>query len=290
VPCDRASFSDFVAFASYLLGVELTTEFPPGPFPYGVTTPAAGIDARTLLKMIANDLGGSVRIGKALPASYSPQPAFRTWSSSRAMAYRLNRNALIELLGGDKVDPDPEAREEASREAKASEVIASFQNQMRNSGPFINVGALCGKITVSELLEGLSYIAGYRLRLDSPEHDFGMATFASPSCGEVGLPGLLRWIASWLNSPIKVGDAVARLPLEALPSWVASASPRGVYLFQTREALISVLKGETVSPDPRWTELFQAEWEEFEQERLEMEEEGLEMKREGLEMVMETDE
>jgi hypothetical protein len=240
--------------------------------------------------MIANDLGGSVRIGKPLPASYSPQPAFRTWSSSRAMAYRLNRNALIELLGGDKVDPDPEAREEASREAKASEVIASFQNQMRDSGPLVNVGALCGKITVSELLEGLSYIAGYRLRLDSPKHDFGMATFASPSCGEVGLPGLLRWIASWLNSPIKVGDAVARLPMEALPFWVATASPRGVYLFQTREALISVLKGETVSPDPRWTELFQAEWEEFEQERLEMEEEGLEMKREGLEMAMETDE
>jgi len=227
--------------------------------------------------MIANDLGGTVRIGKPLPANYIPQTAFMSWTSSRAMAYRDNRDALIELLGGDKVDPDPEARQEAIQEAKAAEVLHSFLNQMRATKPLINVGPLCGKITVFELLEGLSYIAGYRLRLDSPDPHFGMATFASPSCGEVGLPGLLRWIASWLNSTIKVGDAMPRLPLEALPSWVTAASHQGLYQYQTREALITVLGGETVIPDPQWIELFQAEWDEFKQEREEMEKEGLEM-------------
>ncbi|MHA2617431.1 MAG: hypothetical protein V2G52_03270 [bacterium JZ-2024 1] len=258
VPCDQAKFSVFVGFASYLLGVEILTEYPvPTEDNYGIGTPQAGIDATTLLHIIAEDLGGWVKVGNPLPENYTPPASYVSWAgSSPVLAYRDNRDALIQFLGGDTIQPSAGARAERQQYEQSAQIIQDIQNELDSTNPKIKMNGICDIRTVNDALEAISYITGFRASIASP---YGEAPAVSISCDTVGIPTLLRWFATWLNTPITVGGAMPYLPLEAIPDWIKESAPNGLYLYSNREDWIAVLGGESVLPDPDWAPLFEEE-------------------------------
>ncbi len=229
--------------------MELQTEYPPPALEcYGIHLEGVGLDATGLLKILVAGMAGWVKVGNPLPAEYTPSASYVKWAGSTpALTYRDNRDALIQLLGGDTVHPSDKVR--AERQA-----ILDLQNQLQSTFPKINLAGICGERNLSETLTAISFITGCRISLTDSQ--LGLAPTVSLFCKEVGVPGLLKLLATALNSPIIIGEAMPLLPLEAIPDWIKEAAPDGLYLYSSRHDLISSLGGEKILPVADWALLF----------------------------------
>jgi len=255
IACGEGTLDEVAGFVSYLLGVQIVTEFPVLADPYALST-GGETDAVALLTLLAEETGGWVRIGDSLPQNYSPPGNYQTWAGQNpVLVYRDDRQSLINMVGGDTIQPSEEARQLRQEYERAAAILNDIQNALHTTQPKINLSQVCQVRTVAETLDAVSYITGYRHTLQDRTRE--SVTLASVSCGEVGVPALLRFISTWLNTSIAVGDAMPYLPLEAIPDWIKNSAPNGLYQYSNRADWIAVVGGELVNPDPNWASLFE---------------------------------
>jgi len=248
-----------VEFLSYLTGLEIQTEFPVPPLRFGVNTGGRRVGLAWTFHLIADTLGGWVKIGGPLPPNYTPPPQFANWLlQGKPYIYRDNREILLTLLGNDTIQPTSEARKERETNEIAVEIITSL---LSGSYPRISYSEICKQHrSLGEVFQAISFITGFEVQLEHPLSKFLLKVPAfSPSCEMVSIPALLRFYASAFNATIRIGNAVPVIPREAVPLWVLDAGAGKVYQYKERKEWIQVLGGEKIQPDSRWVPLFQDE-------------------------------